>query len=157
MIGPEGFLRQTENRLGAFSWNLLDTTSVDFRLAVHEFDGRRISAAAEFRAREAFRRHDLPPPVLGDGLVLSEDDFVVEAAALDHHISSLAFAFQESPRVNVWRTALDDFGLSVRSWLDAAKTAIRAGAPDDHRVAIPGHGDMPLCELRGRVFRVGPG
>ena len=157
IIGPEGFLRQTENRLGAFSWNLLDATSVDFRLAVREFDGRRISAAAEFRAQEAFRRRDLPPPVLGDGLVLAEDDLVVEAVALDHGIPSLAFALQESLRVNVWRTSLDELGLPVGPWLDAAKTAIRAGAPDQHRVAIPGHGEVSLGELRGRVFKVGPG
>ena len=157
LIGPEGFLRQTESRLGGFSWNLLDATSVDFRLAVHEFDGRRLSAAAEFRAREAFRRRDVPPRAIGDGLVLAEEDLSVEAVALDHGIPSLAFALQESLRVNVWRTALDELGLPVGPWLDAAKTAIRAGAAGDHRVAIPGHGEMPLGELRKRVFQIEPG
>ena len=157
VIGPEGFLRQAENRLGAFTWNLLDTGSVDFRLAVHEFDGRRVSAAAEFRARDAFRRRDLPLPALGDGLVLAEDDFAVEAVALDHGIPSLAFALQERLRVNVLRSALDELGLPVGPWLDAAKTAIRAGAPDDHNVTIPGQGEVPLGTLRERVFKVGPG
>ncbi|SFG72978.1 Ribonuclease BN, tRNA processing enzyme [Palleronia marisminoris] len=157
LIGPEGFLRQTESRLGGFSWNLLDETSVDFRLAVHEFDGRRIAAAAEFRAREAFRRRDLSPPAFGDGVAHAEDDLAVEAVALDHGIPSLAFALQESLRVNVWRTGLDDLGLPVGSWLDVAKAAIRAGAPDEQRVAIPGHDAMHLGKLRERVFQVGPG
>ena len=157
LVGPEGFLGQTGNRLGAFTWNLLDATSIDFRLTVQEFDGRRLSAAAEFRAREGFRRRDMPPPDPGDGLVLAEDDFTVEAAALDHGIPSLAFALQENLRVNVWRTALDELGLPVGPWLDAAKSAVRAGAPDDERIEIPGHGEMSLGSLRQRVLRAAPG
>src|SRR6056297_3416769 len=157
LVGPAGFLGQTGNRLGAFTWNLLDATSIDFRLTVQEFDGRRLSAAAEFRAREGFRRRDMPPPDPGDGLVLAEDDFTVEAAALDHGIPSLAFALQENLRVNVWRTALDELGLPVGPWLDAAKTAVRAGAPDDERIEIPGHGEMSLGSLRQRVLRAAPG
>ena len=154
VIGPEGFLKQTENRLGAFTWNLLDARSVDFRLTVQEFDGRRISAAAEFRAREAFRRRDLPPPALEPGLVLSEADFTVEAKALDHKVTSLAFALQERLRVNVWRSALDARGLPVGAWLGTAKTAIRSGAPDAQSIEIPGHGPMPLGELRRNVLKI---
>lgn len=158
IIGPQGFLRQAESRLAAFTWNLLDASSVDFRLTIGEFDGRRITSLAEFPAREAFRRRDMPLPSTGDGVVLAEDDLVVEAVALDHGgIPSLAFALQESLRVNVWRTALDELDLPVGPWLDAAKSAIRAGAPDDHPVAIPGRDDLPLGTLRGRVFQVGPG
>jgi len=157
IIGPEGFVRQTENRLGAFTWNLLDRSSIDFRLTAREFDGREISVAAEFRAREAFRRRDVAPGPPGESLVLAEDGFVVEAVALDHSIPSLAFALQESLRVNVWRSALDELGLPVGPWLDAAKVAVRAGAPDDAPVEIPGHDIMPLGALRKRVLRTAPG
>ncbi|MFW5642373.1 MAG: GXWXG domain-containing protein [Roseicyclus sp.] len=153
ILGPEGFVDQVENRLGAFTWNLLDETSVDFRLSVRDFDGRRIARAAEFRARDAFRRRALRPPELPDGVALAEEDFAVECVALDHGIPSLAFALQERLRVNVWKTALDELGLPVGPWLDEARRAIRAGAPDDHRVEVPGHGAMPLGALRGRVFR----
>lgn len=157
IIGPEGFLRQTENRLGAFTWNLLDESSVDFRLTVEEFDGRHILAAAEFRAREAFRRRDLAPPALDPGIVLAETDFTVEATALDHKVPSLGFALQERMRVNVWRSALDARGLPVGPWIDAAKTAIRSGAPDERCIEIPGHGAMRLGDLRGSVLQVGAG
>lgn len=158
IVGPAGFVRQTESRLGAFSWNLLNATSVDFRLAVQEFDGRRISAAAEFRARDRFRRRDLPPPAIDDGLVLAEDNLVVEAVALDHGgIPSLAFALQESLRVNVRRTALEELGLPVGPWLEVAKAAIRAGAPDEQPIAVPRQGEMPLGELRERVVHIEPG
>lgn len=156
-LGPEGFVRQVESRLGAFAWNLLDATSTDFRLRVQEFVGSRIARAAEFRARDAFRRRDFAPPKPADGVVLAEEALAVEAVALDHGIPSLAFALQESLRVNVWKTALDDMGLPVGPWLDAAKTAIRGGVPDDHAVNVPGHGSLTFGDLRERVFRVGPG
>jgi ribonuclease Z len=157
LFGPDGFVDQVEHRLGAFSWNLLDATSVDFRLTVHDFDGRRIARGAEFRARDAFRRRDVLPPDLPDGTALAEDDFAVDCVALDHGIPSLAFAFQESLRVNLWKTALEEHGLPVGPWLEDAKRAIRGHAPDDHLVEIPGRGPVPLGDLRGRVFRTEPG
>lgn len=157
LVGPEGFSAQVESRLGAFSWNLLGETSTDFRLTVHEVVGSRIARTGEFRARDAFRRRDLAPPDLPEGVALAEDDLTVEAVALDHGIPSLAFALQESLRVNVWKTALEARGLPVGPWLDTAKTAIRSGAPDDCHVHVPGHGALPLGDLRHHVFRIGPG
>lgn len=153
ILGPAGFADQVEKRLGAFTWNLLDRTSVDFRLRVRDFDGHRIAREAGFRAREAFRRRDEPLPDLPAGMALVEDELAVECEALDHGIPSLAFALQESLRVNVWKTALEEQGLPVGPWLDEAKRAVRGDAPDDRRIEVPGHGPVPLGELRGRVFR----
>lgn len=157
VIGPGGFVRQVQSRLGGFTWNLLDDTSVDFRLRAMEYDGTRITIAAEFRAREAFARRDLPPPPMADGLVLAEEGLRVEAVTLDHWTPSLAFALRQSLRINVWRDALDEFGLSVGPWLDEAKRALRAGLPDAHMVAAPGAGAVPLGLLRARIFRIAPG
>jgi len=58
-------------------------------------------------------------------MLLTESDFVVEAVALDHGITSLAFALRERVRVNVWRTVLDELGYPVGPWLNAAKRAMR--------------------------------
>ncbi len=157
VVGPPGFVDQVAHRLGAFSWNLLDATSVDFRLTALEFDGTRASAAAEFRAREAFARRALPPPALPAGLVLEEEALTVEAVALDHGIPSLAFALQEALRINVWRSALDEMGLPVGPWIDEAKRAVRADLPDVHTISVPGHGEVPLSLLRARVLRIGRG
>lgn len=157
LVGPAGFVGQIERRLGGYTWNLLDETSVDFRLSVLELDGTRISTAAEFRAREAFRRRDFDPPALREGLVLEEEALVVEAVALDHGIPSIAFALQEGVRINVWRSALDELGLPVGPWIDEAKRAVRAERPDDHGIAVPGHGEVPLRLLRERVFQIGRG
>jgi ribonuclease Z len=157
LLGPAGFVEQMQNRLGSYTWNLLDERAVDFRLTVQVFHGNRIAEAAEFRARERFARRDLSPPDLAPGLVLSEPGFEIRAVALDHGIPSLAFAFRQRQRINVWRNALDELGLPVGPWLDTAKQAIRDGLPDRHRVAVPGAGEVALGLLRARVFRTGEG
>ena len=157
LIGPKGFIGQMQNRLGSYSWNLLNDTSVDFRLAVQVFDGDTIAEAAEFRARERFRRHDVPLPDLPPGTVLSEPDFDIRAVALDHGIDSLAFAFRQSQRFNVRRNLLDDLGLPVGSWIDQAKAALRDGLPDDHRIVVPGAGQVTLSTLRAGAFQSGRG
>ena len=155
LLGPRGFVDQIEQRLGSYSWNLLDETSVDFRLSVEAFDDvkGRIEEAAEFRARDRFRRRKLEPPLRGEGTVLADPDFEVRAVALDHGIPSLAFAFRQRRRINVWRSALDEMGLPVGSWIDAAKRAAREGLPDDHFIDVPTVGQVPLGVLRSRAFR----
>ena len=153
LIGPAGFIDEVEHRVMSYRWNLLDANSTDFRLLVSEFGCHRLTGAAEFRAREAFSRRDLPRPQEPAGVVLTEPDLLIEAVALDHGVTSMAFALREKVRVNVWRSALDELGYPVGPWLNEAKRAMRRGLPDDHPVEIPDHGTVLLGRLRERVFR----
>ncbi|HEX2556082.1 MAG TPA: MBL fold metallo-hydrolase [Microvirga sp.] len=157
LVGPPGFIDQVEHRIRGFTWNLIGPDSVDFRLAVQEFDGTRIAGAAEFRAREVFARQAVDPPSLPAGVVLAEEGFRMEAAALDHGIPSLAFCLRETLQVNVLRGALDALDLPVGPWLNAAKAAVRRGEPDDTLVAVPHRQPVSLGALRARAFRIGPG
>lgn len=157
IVGPPGFADRVEHRLAAYTWNLLGEESPDFVIRVAEFDGARISAAAEFRARRRFLREPAETPRLPDGMVLAEDQFRVEAALLDHGTPCLAFALQESLRVNVWKEGLAALGLEVGSWLNQAKRLVRAGAPDDHALAAAGGTVVTVGELKERALRVGPG
>jgi ribonuclease Z len=86
LVGPAGFIDQVEHKLRAYTLNLLDAQSVDFVIVAAEFGGDGSEHVCEFRAREAFRRHDMPNIRLPPGLVLDEDEFKVEAAVLDHGI-----------------------------------------------------------------------
>src|SRR5215213_6847716 len=63
LIGPPGFAAQVEHRIRGFTWNLLDENSVDFCLRAMDYDGKNLTEAAVFHAREAFARKefDLPP------------------------------------------------------------------------------------------------
>ncbi|MYM54601.1 MBL fold metallo-hydrolase [Thalassovita mangrovi] len=156
LLGPRGFTTQMQNRLGSYTWNLLDQDAVDFRLTVQSFDGETIHESAEFRARDAFRRRDLSPPGLPPGIVLSEPDFEIHATELDHGTPSLAFAFRQAQRFNVRRNLLDGMGLAVGPWIDMAKEALRDGLPDDHAIEVPGAGQVTLAQLRD-AFQPGRG
>ena len=157
LVGPSGFVGQVEHRLLSVTWNLLGEESADFRLIVSEFVGTRLARTAEFRARDAFKRRDVPPPEMPDGLVLLEDTFRVEASTLDHGIPSLAFALRENVRVNVRRGALEAMGLPVGPWLNEAKRAVRVGLSNDTRIHVPGIGSVPLEQLRREALHSGPG
>lgn len=157
LTGPPEFVDRIAHRLGGVTWNLLGPSSVDFRLHVFEFDGTRVTRAAEFRAREAFARRDVASPPFDAGVAHEEAGFLIASAALDHGTPSLAFALRERVRVNVRRMALDARGLPVGPWLNDAKAAVRQGRPDGERIAVPGVGEVTLGELREEVLREAPG
>lgn len=157
LIGPTGFADQIEHRIRSFTWNLLDETSVDFCLCAMDYNGTLLTQAAEFHAREAFVRRDVPAPEFPDGTAWAEGDFRVEAVALDHGIPSLAFALKEIMQVNVWRGVLADMDLPPGPWLNEAKQAVRRGFPDDHPIAVSESRTIGLGELKERALRVAPG
>ncbi|HKH96782.1 MAG TPA: ribonuclease Z [Beijerinckiaceae bacterium] len=157
LVGPEGFIGHVEHRLQSYVWNLLDEDSPDFRLTAAEFVEDRITAAAQFRAREAFRRREAAVPDLPPGCVLHEEAFRVDACVLDHGIPCLAFALRERLRVNVWRGSLERLGLPVGPWLNTAKQLIRAGAPDETLLEVEGNTSITLGELRREALHIGSG
>jgi ribonuclease Z len=61
LFGPAEFADRVEHKLRAYTLNLLDEDSVDFVIVVSEFGGKGFGRVCEFRAREAFRRHEIPP------------------------------------------------------------------------------------------------
>jgi ribonuclease Z len=157
LVGPEGFIDQIESRIRSYTWNLLGDHSIDFALHAATFAQGRLTEAAWFRAREAFRRRAAPVPSLPERVVLEEDAFRVEAVELDHGIPSLAFALREPVRVNVWRGALESMDLPVGPWLAEAKRSIRIGMADETIVAVPEARPVTLGELKADALRVGPG
>ena len=157
LVGPTGFADHVEHKLKAYTLNLLDAQSVDFAIVASEFNGSGFDRVCEFRAREAFRRRDIPAVRLSPGVLVDEGEFRIDGALLDHGIPCLAFAFQEKLRVNVWSEGLRRLGLPVGPWLRAAKSAVRQGAPDESRITIDGDLSMPLGILRQHALRVARG
>ena len=162
--GPPGFADRVAHKLCAYSWNLIAANEVDFVIGVAEFDGDRLTRAAEFHTKDAFQRRDVAAPELPCGVLLDEEEFCVKATALDHGIPSLAFALEEKLRLNVWRDQLEALGLSVGPWLNDLKAAVRRGAPDETLFAIPAANTregqerrMPLGDLKGAILRLGAG
>ena len=56
LVGPPGFIDRVDHKLHAYTWNLVALNAVDFVIAAAEFDGVKLSAAAEFHSRDAFQR-----------------------------------------------------------------------------------------------------
>jgi ribonuclease Z len=156
LIGPPGFIDRVEHKLQGFTWNLIDETSVDFQLQVSEFHDPHIARSAVFHARQVFKRQDAACAELGRSFVLSEDDFRIESAALDHGIPSLAFGLRETIRVNVRRGALESLGLPKGPWLNEAKRSVRSGLREAD-LDVPGVGIVPLASIVEQLFIVGPG
>jgi ribonuclease Z len=157
LIGPTGFVDHVEHKLRAYTLNLLNAQSVDFAIVAAEFNGVGFDRACEFRAREAFRRHDMPAESLSPGVLVDEEEFRIDAAVLDHGIPCLAFSLAEKLRVNVWSEGLRQLGLPVGPWLRAAKTAVRQGAPDESQISIGGDLSVPLGILRQHALRTARG
>jgi ribonuclease Z len=161
LIGPPGLMDRIGGRLAGYSWNLLKQRTTDFVIVVEEFDGRSLTSAAAFHSCEAFSREAVAPSALPPGVVLDEERFTVHCALLDHGIPSLAFAFREKPRLNVWKDRLDGMGLAVGPWLTHARRAMLRGDPDDALIAARnGEGTtthVPLGVLKAEAFRPAPG
>lgn len=137
MYGPEHFIAQVEHKLAAYTWNLVHNYSVDFVIDVHELRRDGSVARARFRSRNRFRREPLPDTVASNGMLLEEEQFAVRSVALEHHdIQSLAFRFEESTHINVWKNQLEVRGLPTGPWLTDLKRQARAGTPDDTPVPV---------------------
>lgn len=157
LLGPPGLCDAVEAKLRAYTWNLLDTSSVDFVLLVDEWTPKAFARSGVFRARTAFACEQAEPPQLRAGLMAEDPEFLVEGAMLDHGIPSLAFAFQEKVRVNVQKPRLDTMGLPVGPWLTEAKRAVRRGADPGTGFSVDGR-DVTLGELMdAHALRTAPG
>jgi ribonuclease Z len=145
LFGPPGLIANVEGKLKGYTWNLVE--EYPLRLEVFEVYEERLQGAS-FACRDGFRRQDLPPRPLS-GELWREPGFTVKAVRLDHQILCLAFAIEEPFHINIDKERLAGLQLPVGPWLNQLKERIRAEAPEDTPVAVPG----PQGE--GRVFSLG--
>lgn len=137
MYGPEHFISQIAHKLAAYTWNLVQNYSVDFIIEAHELRADGTVARARFCSRDKFRLEALADESAHDGVLLRDDQFLVRTVALDHHdIKSLAFRFEESTHINVWKNRLESRGLPTGPWLTDLKKHARSGAPDDMPIIV---------------------
>ena len=165
LYGPEKFITHLEHKLAAYTWNLVENYETEFIIVAHEIDSHGYVQRARFRSTSRFLRETLPGGSASEGVLLETPLFQVRSMPLEHHdITSLAFAFEESVHINVWKSRLDDLGLPTGPWLTELKKRVREGAPDSTRIRVqwrtrngPHIQDMELGELKQKVLEFVPG
>ena len=88
LFGPPGFLNQLENKLAAYTWNLVENYTNDFAVIATEVrpDTRIMK---RYRCRTAFRPETMMEDEGFDGVLLETQFFTVRGIFLDHLIPSL--------------------------------------------------------------------
>jgi ribonuclease Z len=163
LFGPPGFLDHIENKLRAYSWNLVENYSNDFALVATEVQEDRLETR-KYHCRQAFAPEFIEIRA-HNGILMETNKFSVTGVFLDHKIPCLAFRWEEKDRVNIKKTALDSMGLPTGAWLMDLREHVLRGDPDhtDVRVwwkdgqqrIIEKH--YPLGELRNSIVKITPG
>ena len=165
VYGPPRFIEQLGHKLAAYTWNLVENYGTDFVIVAHELHASGRLERAIFRSKHRFEREPLEDSAALDGLLLDDKQFKVRARALDHHgIASLAFSFEESVHINVWKNRLEELGLPTGPWLTELKQKVRDGALDGAPIRVrwrtrdgSREETFTLGELRRRVLDFQPG
>jgi ribonuclease Z len=160
LFGPPGILRQVENRLASYSWNLIESYPTVFTLTVSELYPDGTGLRARFSSKRAFARELEEPFVVEDGVILDEENLRIRVTFLEHSIPCLAYAFEEKQHVNFMKNRLAELGAPVGPWLSELKRAVLRGEPEDTRItclaAKDGGGEQAftLGELSRKVLRM---
>lgn len=145
MYGPSGFIDRVEHKLRAYTWNVIRNYTGNLTFDVHELDG--FLHRARFQSREDFRREEMSGRPLQDNVLATCGSLEVRCSILDHGTPCIGFALEEPEHVNIWKTRLDELGLTVGPWLRELKHAVMDGASDDTPIVTPGR-LLPLRALR---------
>ena len=164
LFGPPGFIGNVEGKLRAYTWNLVENYTNDFRLIATEIHPDRTETAV-FSCRQAFRpgmeRREAP----FDGTILEREAYRVKGIFLDHRVPCLAFRLEEKRRVNVRKNALAEMGLPGGAWINSLKDSIHRNDPDDRSFRVWWKGQdrkivervLPLGELKEKIVKMTPG
>jgi ribonuclease Z len=164
LFGPPGFIRNVENKIGAYTWNLVENYTNDFVINVVEVQNE-FKITSRYHCRNTFTPEPVNPGEVFDGTLVDTPAFSVRGVFLDHKIPSLAFSLEEKAHVNIMKNALIDMGLSTGKWLAEFKDSVMRNDPDDTPIEVKGKNEdareiartMPLGVLKERIVTVTKG
>jgi len=162
LYGPPDIIRQVEQRLGSYSWNLIQSYPTVFTLTVNEIHPDGSGLRARFSSKTAFAREAEGTFTVHDGVIMEEENLTLCCTFLDHSIPCLAYSFQEKRHVNFMKNQLEALGAPVGPWLSELRSAVLRGAPDATAILAPGPAGegtrrYTVGELKEQVLQVVPG
>ena len=161
LYGPEGFIRNVEGKLAAYSWNLVANYQNFFSLVVTEVRPDR-QAIQTYLCHEEFQPSSPAKYQAPRTTLMSEPGLTVKAAMLDHGIPCLGFCLQEKFHINVKRDALDAMGLIPGQWINHFKQALYEHVDPGSEFNIPkefssARKTFRLHELADQIVLITPG
>ncbi|MBU4318875.1 MAG: ribonuclease Z [Proteobacteria bacterium] len=161
IYGPKGFLENTEAKLSAYSWNLVENYKESLRITAHEIrEDRMVSRSYSCRERFSPGSETLESPFRG--VILEKPGFTVSAKILDHGIPVLAFVVKERFHIHIKKNALMELGLSTGPWLTQFKKSLYGLEDPDSIVQVPAiemgsAREFRLEELKQAITVITPG
>ena len=150
IFGPEGTRRIIHHRMRGYTWNLVGGQTGEVH--VTELKGEELHTS-RYLACEGFEQErELDQQRFG-GLAYRGNGFRVEARALHHGTTSLAYVVREDDRSNIDMEALNNAGWRSGPWLKQVKDS---SIPAEQEVAIDG-ANHKLRDLRERLLVWQPG
>ncbi len=123
IYGPEGFLKNVEGKLAAYSWNLVKNYSNLLTLHVSEVHPDHL-CTREYICQNGFIPVSKVVKHPFKGLLHQEPSLSVFTEILDHGIPCLGFAIKERFHVNIMKDRVSDLGLEIGPWLKELKQAL---------------------------------
>lgn len=151
LFGPAGAADRLGHKLQGYTWDLVHRYDTELVFTIGEYTADEILRLWRFRLSQAFAPEFVAEKEAPSGLLCETPRWRLSAAVVEHHGPCLAFALQETRKINVWRSRVEAAGLPVGAWLKPLKDAVREGRPDDTPVALPDGRSAPLGSLRHLV------
>lgn len=155
VCGPEGTIAKVYDRIKSYEYPFFPFQKIV--LEVLEVRPDRLRSARLECARR-FPRPKVAESPWDGPVVYRADGLSVEAAFADHTVPCLAYALVEEPGIHPDPDRLARGPLRAGRWVEEARALLRASAPPEMPVAVPGPGGiLTLGELRERYFVETPG
>jgi len=162
LYGPEGFLKNVEGKLAAYSWDLVKNYSNLFALHVSEVHTNNLFAR-EYICYNGFIPVSKVVKHPFKGLLHQEPSLSIFTEILDHSIPCLGFAIKERFHVNIIKDKVSDLGLEIGPWLKEFKEALYNNKDADSEFVVE-YGKkhrrkkfFTLGDLANKIARITPG
>jgi len=154
LYGPDGFLKNVEGKLDAYSWNLTSAYNNQFALLVTEVHSDKL-IKKRYLCGNRFQPEGSAATEPFSGVLLKEPALSVSTVILDHSIPCLGFSVKERFHVNIKKDSVEANGLDIGPWLGKFKQALFNHNDPDSLFEVHTSGKKEEKEGQNRFFTLG--